>query len=223
MKLIRLEAAEFLLSVKGFRPSTETAQLERSDADLQLGGHSYFVGLANDFQAFRETNPNDSQSHPEQGAIHAIFYCFSMTHEMQMACGGRLGAVPESFRAMNEESLGRVINFLAKAMHSHATFGAPNYRQRDRGAARGRKQREAADQLWADRLLKALSRECATGRIEISRAGLLERVVARLQDEEPDLSLPGDAAVLARMAEWELKGKYVRYEPGSGRPSFIPK
>lgn len=223
MKGIRQAAAEFLLGVKGFRPSAETVELEHSGADRQLGGHFYFVELATDFRAFCKLNPDGRQTHAERAAMEAIAASHSVFDEMVMACGGRIGAVPESFHAMSEESLGRVFDLSMSTTHSLATFMGPTFRQRDRGAARGRQLREGADRVWADRFLEELIKECAPGRIEISRSALFKRVAERLQDLEPGLKLPGAEKVLARMAEWELEAAYVRYEPGTGWPSFVPR
>jgi hypothetical protein len=224
MKFIGRDAADFLLHVKGFKPSAKTARLAQTEADRRVGGYLYFDKVAADFRTFRKLHPDGRRAHPEQGAVHAIAESYTVLRELAMACGERIaGAVPAAFGLLSEEDLGRVIQCSVKAAHSHATLKGPAFQQSDFGSARGRKATETANRDWADRFLEGLVKECAIGKRRISRADLLNLVAERLQDEEPDLELPEDAAILTRMARWEREGAYVRYDPVSGRPSFIPK
>ena len=224
MQFIGRDAADFLLRVKGFKPSAKTARLAQSHADQQVGGYLYFDRLSADFRAFRRSHPDGRQAHPEQGAVDAVAESYTVLRELAMACGQRLaGAVPESFSVMTDEALGQVIQLSVLAAHSHATLKGPAFRQSDFGAAKGRKATQKANREWADRFLEELVKECAVGKIRISRADLMKRVLERLQNEESDLKLPDDPAILTRMAQWEREGAYVRYDPVSGRPSFIPK
>jgi hypothetical protein len=224
MKLVGQDAADFLLHVKGFKPTRETAGLANSETDRRVGGYLYFDRLAADFRTFRRLNPDGRQAHPEQGAIDAIAESYMVLRELAMACGERVvGATPETFFGLSAEGLGRVVDGFGKASGAHATLKGPAFRQSDYGAARGREVAETANRVWAARFLEELVKECAVGKLRISRAGLLNRVAERLQDEEPGLSLPGDATIKARMKQWELEGAYVRYAPGSGRSSLFPK
>jgi hypothetical protein len=203
LREIRSAAAIYLLRVKGFRARRNWRALRASQEDQALGGHGYFLAVA---EAFDEFIIHDEQTRKQRAAVRAIHHAYGALSELNLAgqaADGRAGRAfnwsPPTFDVMSPEALGKLIGWSTRAFFWGGDFMLVSVSAKAAGDASARDRGSLVHKNWEALFLATARTVCGEGKC--TQETLFDEVQKRLAPE--GVILPEFEKVQPRMTEWE--------------------
>ncbi len=203
LRQIRSAAATYLLRVKGFRANRNWRALRASKEDKELGGHYYFLAMAEAFDAFIAP---DEQTRRQRAAVRAMSQAYCALSELNLAgqaasdaTGSHFNWVPLTYRDLTPEALARLIGCSTRAFFWGGDFMLGSVAAKAGGDARAPALGTPVDKNWEAEFLFAARLVCAKGKR--TQEGLYDEVRERLVAE--GVVLPEFKKVQRKMTEWE--------------------